>query len=196
MPRRKNSLRLKGYDYSYHGAYFVAMVTKTRQFIFGEIIDSEMVINDLGKIVNDVWLDLPNHYNIYLDEFVIMPNHVHGIIWINDGGLQNSEIKNHIVVDAVGAVHEPPLRANELRRGQSTNSDVAERRRMLIPQIIGRFKMVSGKHINSQRNTPGIPVWQRGFHDHIIRSEDELNNICAYIQTNPKRWAQDAEIPL
>jgi putative transposase len=174
-PRRPNSLRLQGYDYGQAGVYFVTIVVKDRKHMFGEIVDETMMLNGAGDIVQNVWDDLPKHYiNIELDEFIIMPNHVHGIIVIR----QNTPITNH----TVGEVHEPPLRQTALQR-----------RRMLLPKIMGRFKTVSAKQVNLLHDRPGQPVWQRGFHDRIIRDEAELNAVRTYIQTNPLRWSLDQE---
>ncbi|MCX7984388.1 MAG: hypothetical protein N3A63_05755, partial [Bacteroidetes bacterium] len=109
--------------------------------------------------------------NVTLDEFVIMPNHIHGVIIINEN-------------DIVGAIHELPLQ------------DIKQRRLMTLPKIIGRFKMNVGKHINQLRNTPGIPVWQRNYYEHIIRNEKELNTIREYIINNPLQWEIDSENPI
>jgi putative transposase len=175
MPKRPNSLRLRGYDYSQAGVYFVTVVVKNRKHMFGEIVNETMGLNKTGSIVQNVWDDLPNHYaNIALDEFLVRPNHVHGILIIQ----QTTPTTNR----TVGEVHEPPLRQTALQR-----------RRMLLPQIIGRFKTVSAKHVNLLHDRPGQPLWQRGFHDRIIRDEEELNALRAYIQTNPLRWSLNQE---
>jgi REP element-mobilizing transposase RayT len=160
----RRSIRLQGYDYSQNGAYFVTLCTQNRECLFGEIVNEEMILNEYGKIVEQCWNDLPNHYdNIIFDEYVIMPNHFHGIIFI------------------VGAIHELPL--HEL--------PVQQRRKMLLPKIIGRFKMNSAKQINQIRNTSGIPVWQRNYYEHIIRNEKSLENIRNYIINNPSKWYYD-----
>ena len=86
-PRRKNSLRLQGYDYSSIGAYFVTIVTWQREMLFGEIVDGEMVLNEMGKIVQKWWLEIPKHFpTVELEIFQIMPNHVHGIIIVTADG--------------------------------------------------------------------------------------------------------------
>jgi putative transposase len=175
-PRRPNSLRLQGYDYSQAGMYFVTVVVKDRKHVFGEIVNETMMLNEAGNIVQDVWRDLPNHYtDTKLDEFIVMPNHVHGIIVIQQ---EDTSISN----PTVGEVHEPPLQQPAL-----------DRRRMMIPKIIGRFKTVSAKHVNLLHGRPGQPLWQRGFHDRIIRDENELNKIRSYIQTNSLRLSLDQE---
>ncbi|MEW6526127.1 MAG: transposase [Spirochaetota bacterium] len=163
----RRSIRLKGYDYSQIGAYFVTICTHNREFLFGNISDGKMILNDYGKIVEQCWYDLPNHYNnIELHEFVVMPNHFHGIISI-------------VTTDntPVGAIHESPLQL--------------QRRKMLLPKIIGRLKMNTAKQINIIRNTPGIPVWQRNYYEHIIRDDESFYRISKYIINNPINWEKD-----
>ena len=167
-PRRRNSLRLPEYDYSQAGAYFVTVVVKGRVPMFGKVIDEEVELSEYGKVVENAWLDLPNHYeHISLDEFIIMPNHVHGIIFLH-----------HTEANGVGAIHTVIYCVPLLR----------QRRTMLLSKLMGRFKTVSAKQINQKRRTPGTPFWQRGYFDHVIRNEDDLNQIRDYIATNPSRW--------
>jgi REP element-mobilizing transposase RayT len=163
----RRSIRLKNYDYSSPGAYFITIVTNNRQYLFGEIVNNEMILNEYGEIANKYWYEIPKHYtNTQLDEYVIMPNHIHGIIFI------------------VGAIHELPLQQNEFPQ-------LIQRRKMLLPKIIGRFKMNAAKQINQIRQTPGIPVWQRNYYEHIIRDTDDLSRIRHYISDNPKNWNND-----
>jgi REP element-mobilizing transposase RayT len=163
----RRSIRLKNYDYSSPGAYFITIVTNNRQYLFGEIVNNEMILNEYGEIANKYWYEIPKHYtNTQLDEYVIMPNHIHGIIFI------------------VGAIHELPLQQNEFPQ-------LIQRRKMLLPKIIGRFKMNAAKQINQIRQTPGIPVWQRNYYEHIIRNDNELNKIREYIINNPLTWQTD-----
>ena len=165
----RRPIRLRQYDYSQTGAYFVTLCTQNRKILFGKIVDGEMVMNEGGHIAQQCWLDIPNHYpNAELDNFIVMPNHVHGIIIIKD--------------EIVGAIHELPLRNTKMIR-----------RKMLLPRIIGYFKMNTSKQINQIRKTPGIPVWQRNYYDHIIRNQDELNRIREYIINNPLQWEYDRE---
>ena len=164
---RIESIRLPGHDYSSPGAYFITICTHNRQYLFGEIVNNEMILNEYGEIANKYWYEIPKHYtNTQLDEYVIMPNHIHGIIFI------------------VGAIHELPLQQNEF-------SQLIQRRKMLLPKIIGRFKMNAAKQINQIRQTPGIPVWQRNYYEHIIRNDNELNKIREYIINNPLTWQTD-----
>jgi REP element-mobilizing transposase RayT len=166
--KKRKPLRLKEYDYLLDGSYFVTICTKGRENLFGIIIDSTMSENEFGVIVRSCWNDLPGHYkNISLDEFVVMPNHVHGII---------------IIDNPVGVIHESPLQMNKLAR-----------RQMLLPKIVGRFKQNTAKQINIMRGTYGETVWQRNYYEHIIRNERSLYKIREYIRTNPVRWTWDKE---
>jgi len=168
----RRSIRLQDYDYSSEGAYFVTMCTQNRECLFGEIVNGEMILNEYGKIVEQCWNDLPNHYdNIELDAYVIMPDHFHGIIFIVSVDSVNAIDSVDSV--SVGAIHELP----RLRR-----------RKMLLPKIVGRFKMNSAKQINLMRNTPGISVWQRNYYEHIIRNDKSLENIRNYIINNTSKW--------
>jgi len=165
------NLRLRDYDYSLPGSYFVTICVKERKNLFGDIIDGEMCRNQCGKIVKSMWDEITNHYDgILLDEFIVMPNHVHGIIIITE--------------DSVGVIHESPLKMN-----------IKERRQMLLSKIIGRFKMNSSKQINNIRNTPGMSVWQRNYYDHIIRNQKSFHRIQEYIIRNPERWQMNKENP-
>ncbi len=175
----RRSIRLREYDYSQPGAYFVTICAQNRECLFGNIVNGCMVLNDDGKITDHCWLEIPIHYPyVKLDEFVIMPNHVHGIIIIND----NSN---------VGAIHESPLQSPQQWKSSKMDKYKRQRRLMTLPKIIGRFKMISAKQINQLRQTPGINVWQRNYYEHIVRDENDLNRIRQYIANNPANWEND-----
>jgi REP element-mobilizing transposase RayT len=130
--------------------------------MFGEVVNSEMQLNEAGQAVYKVWAGLPRYYSgIELDAFVIMPNHVHGIIVIRSN---------------VGAIHESPLQLKPTTTAPNVN-----RRRMLLSKVIGRFKMVTAKHINELRRSSGIAVWQRNYYEHIVRDDESLNRLRQYI---------------
>jgi REP element-mobilizing transposase RayT len=174
-PQRHNrqSTRLKGYDYGQEGAYFVTICTYRRECIFGEIINSEMRLNIFGEIVHEEWLRTPvvRSY-VELGEFVVMPNHIHGILVITQ---PVGTWRRHVPTT------EPRAFGKPIAHSLST--------------IVGAFKSVSTRRTNHLRNTPAAPLWQARFHDVIIRSESALNKICVYIQSNPARWAEDDENP-
>jgi len=176
----RRSIRLKGYDYIRPGAYFVTICTQDRMCLLGEIVDGEMRLNDAGEIVAWTWHDLPNHIsNVQLDAFVVMPNHVHGIIIITDPVVAVVVGAGSVGAGSVGAGSEP-----------------APTPRMYgLPEIVRQFKTFSARRINDLRGTPGTPVWQRNYYEHIIRDEESLNRIREYILNNPSRWEMDQENP-
>jgi len=190
----RRSLRLRGYDYSRAGAYFVTLCTRQRECLFGDVIDDAMVLNEHGRVVQAAWNALPTHYpRVDLDAFVVMPNHVHGVILV--GAIHESPsmacpslgVSLHGEAGA-GAIRESPL------HGQ-WRDEVARRRRMTIPLIVGRVKSTSAIQINVTRGTPGVPVWQRNYYEHVIRNDDDLNRIRQYIADNPRNWPSDQETP-
>ena len=170
---RRHSIRLKGYDYTQPGAYFVTICTHRREMLFGRVVDGVMQLNEFGRIVEWTWYDLPNHVaNITLDAFVIMPNHVHGIIIINPPA-------------TVGAGSEPV----------PTIDAAAGPKPYGLPEIVLQFKTFSARRINARRGVRGVPVWQRNYYEHIIRNQHALNAIRRYIIENPARWQKDRENP-
>ena len=164
---KRRSIRLPGYDYSSKGAYFITICTHRHLSIFGDIIDSEMQLNDAGKRVQTCWNEIPNHFpHVSLDAFVVMPNHVHGILFI---------LKNVVV----GAKNFSPLQPAQKPRGTSKT----------IGSVIRGLKIGVTKW--GRQNTSIKNVWQRNYWEHIIRSEPELNGLREYIHNNPKRWTLD-----
>jgi putative transposase len=163
---RRRSIRLKNYDYSKDGSYFVTICSHNHECIFGRISNGTMQLNTSGKIVKNCWDDLPNHYlNIKLDVFVTMPDHVHGIIFIEND-------PDHGV--GAGFKLAPTKKSKPKRHG--------------LPEIVRAFKTFSARRINEIRNTLGQPVWQRSFIDRIIRNQSELTRVRRYILNNPLKW--------
>lgn len=180
--RGRHSIRLQGYDYTQPGAYFVTLVTYQRNVLFGEIIDGEVKLNRKGEIVQEEWFaSVNNRKEIRLcpEEFVVMPNHVHGIVWIAYDGARA------VGVDGlVGADGRPPLRQPPTTRMKPRS----------LGSFIAGFKSSVTKRIRDELNETGI--WQRNYYDRIIRNEKELNAIRRYIESNPLNWAEDDENPL
>jgi REP element-mobilizing transposase RayT len=182
--RRSN--RLRGYDYSRAGAYFVTSCTRTRECLFGEVRDGQMHLNDLGHIVAESWIWLADQYaHVDLDAYVVMPNHIHGIIVLSADGS-----------GAVGT-SDSPAGDSQGRGGSRTaptpdapGPTVAPKRKPL-GRLIGAFKTVSAKRIGQITDLAGAYVWHRDFYDHIIRNEKSLARIRQYIANNPARWAED-----
>jgi putative transposase len=174
----RRSIRLPGYDYAAAGAYFVTISTQDRACLFGELVAGEMRLNGLGRIVQAEWLRSETiRREIALDEFVVMPNHIHGIVIISPS--------------------DPPCRgARPCAPTRATSARALLRRApRSLGSFIAGFKSVVTKRINEVRSTPGVPVWQRNYHDHIIRNDDDLNRIREYILLNPSWWADDRENP-
>ncbi|MFN8528329.1 MAG: transposase [Anaerolineae bacterium] len=169
LPQRK-SPRLKGYDYSLSGAYFVTVCTHDRRCLFGEIDDHVLMLNAAGQIAAEHWLALPVHHpGIELDAFVVMPNHIHGIIVIV-GTTPASSAPSHLAKpDEAGLV---PTKTR-------------------LGTVIGSYKSAVTRAIRETTQIPDLRVWQARYYDHIIRNEADLNRIREYIDTNTARWVMD-----
>ncbi len=163
----RRSIRLKEYDYSQSGAYFITICTQNRECILGGVVDGEIRVNEHGRIAVESWAWLSRQYGyVDIDEWVVMPNHLHGILIINDNC-----------------------------KGGSRTAPTETMRRKSLGRLIGAFKTVSSKQINQIRSTPGHAVWQRNYYEHIIRGEKEMNRIREYIIDNPAKWADDENNP-
>jgi len=234
----RQSFRLKDYDYSQPGSYFITICAHQHKNIFGEIGTvrailacnkegsestspqistnilkkstsinqvtsqkiplsedniSKMHLNNFGEIVSYTWNDLENHNSgIKLGEFVIMPNHIHGIIHILDPENYWDDFipSNFIYRETVGAGSEPAptnLATNDGARSVPTS----DRKQNPLSEIVRQFKTFSARRINTARKTPGVSVWQRNYYEHIIRNQESYDQIVDYIQTNPLMWISD-----
>ncbi|GAB4530186.1 MAG: transposase [Pleurocapsa sp.] len=182
----RKSIRLKGYDYSQAGYYFVTICCDRRQCLFGDILNGAMQLNQYGEIVAETYQWLSQRYPyLILDEWIIMPNHFHGIMIIADTFRRG------------GSRIAPTIEtASTLTRKDVILTDKnlpinPELKRKSLGRLIGAFKTVSTKKINLISNTPGKKVWQRNYYEHIIRNEKALNNIRQYIINNPLSWHKD-----
>jgi len=195
----RRSIRLKGYDYSQAGAYFVTICTQNRECLFGDILNEEMILNDAAMMIQTVWDEMSRHYSgIETDEFVVMPNHVHGIVIIVGAGpcacpdykhaMQNKETgqpQDH-------KTGQPQIRETGQPQGVAPT--------LSLPDVVHRFKTMTTK-----RYTDGVrqhgwlrfpgKLWQRNYYEHIIRNENELNRIREYIVNNTLQWEMDRENP-
>jgi putative transposase len=173
----RRSIRLPGYDYTQAGAYFVTLVAWRRDCLFGEVVDGEMVVNDFGKIADECWRAIPEHFpRVELGAHIIMPNHAHGIILIKDDDPRTG----------VGATQcVAPTQTNQRPKGAKRGS---------LGAIIGSYKSAVSYRLNKQFNAPGI--WQRNYYEHIIRNDREMDAIWQYIESNPATWADDDENPI
>lgn len=177
----RRSIRLPGHDYSRPGGYFVTIVAHGRECLFGEIVNDEMRLNEYGQIADDAWQWLARQYPyIELGIWVVMPNHLHGIIVLHEAGRGGSRGE----AAPTGAYRPKPLGG-----------------------LIGAFKTVSAKKINLLRKTEGGIVWQRNYYEHIIRNDEDYNRIPPSFPhfrsskwgmqggANPAAWAEDQENP-
>lgn len=161
----RRSIRLKNYDYSCTGMYFVTICIENRECLLGEIIEGQMHMSDAGRIVAETWQWLASQHDyIVLDEWVIMPNHIHGIVTIVDAGRGDC-------------------------KGDSRTAPTEKQKS--LGRLIGAFKTVSSKRINIMRDSPGSKLWQRNYWEHIVRSEQSLQQIRQYIVHNPQMWIDD-----
>ena len=193
----RRSIRLKGFDYTRSGLYFITVCTQKREHLFGEVVGGEMVLNSAGKMIEKWWLKLSEKYTyVKLDQFIIMPNHIHGII----------EIDNN----PVGAIPcNPPIdvsiKNNSFRKNQIGDKPIMNDgdggENMVSPlrgigQYVSWFKRMStNEYIKMVKQGVLKPfdkrVWQRNYWEHIIRNEKEYSNIANYIINNSKKWEMD-----
>lgn len=176
----RRSLRLQDFDYSQAGAYFITVCTQERACLFGEVVADEIRLNDIGRMVQTAWNAIPVlHPAVATDAFVVMPNHIHGIIVLTDP-------------HPVGAGLVPALDGATTRAGTRPAPTVGG--------VVGAFKSrVTVDYIRGVK-TQGWPsfagrLWQRNYYEHVIRNEDSLARIREYIANNPLRWALDRENP-
>lgn len=167
-PRKhhRRSIRLRGWDYGQAGAYFVTLCTHRRAHLFRHA--------PFYNVVTAAWRAIPTHdhaRHVQLDEWVVMPNHMHGIIFLREDAAVSSP---------VASTADEALRP----RGASPGS---------VGAIIGNFKSLTTRRINNLRRTPGGKVWQRGYYDRIVWNNTALQRIRRYIRNNPRRWAADRE---
>lgn len=179
----RRSIRLQSYDYSWAGAYYVTIVTWRREILFGKIVNGEMILNKAGKIVLSELLDLPKRLRyIELGAFIIMPNHVHVIIFIRGetlNALPNQFIRNALLNDDAAESSSRP-------RGPKPAS---------LGAIVGQFKSRATSRLWKIPSLRDSPIWQRNYYEHVIRDEVDLQNKSDYIEANPSLWDKDEENP-
>jgi putative transposase len=167
---QRQSLRLRGYDYTQCGAYFVTFCAWERRSLFGEILDGQLRLNALGSVVEEAWFVLPTHFpSVELDASVVMPNHMHGVVIIG-----------------VAAQHAAPSRPSPAKFAVTPGS---------LGANVRSFKSAVTRRANELRMPFGAQLWQRNYYEHVIRNDESLDRIRQYITTNPARWELDAENP-
>jgi REP element-mobilizing transposase RayT len=176
LPVRR-SIRWRGYDYSLRGIYFVTICAFDRRSIFGSISSGVLDRSVAGRIVSEVWFELPNHHaGLELDAFAVMPNHIHGIMLL-------CSPKTHVIQKTVGRDAAVGAGLRPARRDAN------------LSEIIRAFKTFSALKINARRGTKGQAVWQRNYFERVVRDGKEMEKIQRYIAENPARWEFDRENP-
>ena len=173
----RRSVRLPGYDYARPGAYFITICAARRRFLFGEIDgeDRSLRPSPIGELVIECWESIPTHFpGVTLDEFVLMPNHLHGILLIASSG--ESEI------DTSQRKATPEAFGKPVRRS--------------IPTIVRSFKSAVSRRGAEERHGSVQPVWQRNYYESIIRTDHDLDDVRKYISDNPAKWSEDPENPV
>jgi putative transposase len=204
----RHSIRLKGYDYAQAGAYFVTMVTRQREFLFGEIVNKEMELNPNGEIVQKWWGEISNHFaNVETGAFVVMPNHIHGIIFIlerrGNGVVPRSGIpvpdekKSLNIPEQIHKTTTQGFNKSLKQGGETSGGETPPLQMPTLGQIVAYFKYQSTKEMNALGNTGTVTkFWQRNYYEHVIRDEKDLQNKTDYIEANPLLWDEDDENPI
>ena len=178
----RKSIRIKEYDYSQAGAYFVTIVTYQRDCLVGKIENELMILNAFGTIAAECWCAIPGHFpTVELGAYVIMPNHVHGVIVIRD---------DESAFDAVDEMG----RGAEMLRPYDDNPHKINVKPGSLGAIVRSYKSAVSYRINKEHNATNI--WQRNYYEHIIRNDKDLQRITDYIEANPLRWNDDDENPV
>jgi REP element-mobilizing transposase RayT len=194
---RIESVRLKNWDYRNNGAYFITINTGNRRHFFGEIINSEMNLTPIGEYAENFWMEIPKHFPfVELGNFVVMPNHTHGILIINnvkslqcnDSTQCNDSITiNNKSLQCIDSANNKSLQCNDSTMTNQYYSDISPKSGS-ISTIVRSYKSVVSKHarlLHPEFN------WQSKFHDHIIRNSESFERIQNYIENNPSNWKED-----
>jgi len=198
----RRSIRLKGYDYSQAGLYFITICCQDKICRFGKIENGEMILNDFGKIAHNEWEKLSERYpNVILDEFQIMPNHVHGIIVLDEMPTMAAAT---VGATLAVALNEKPVAQNDNAVAQNNdavalNNDANIRATARVAptgvgNVVGAYKSLVANEcldIYKMRNQRMGKLWQRNYYEHIIRNDNSYQRISNYIMNNPKNWNSD-----
>ena len=180
----RQSIRLKEYDYKLPGGYFVTIISHRRACLYGEIENGEINLSQIGQMVEACWYSIPNKSNnIELDEFILMPNHLHGIVLIYEAPGKGEAFSGMNTSQSVlNSENASPLQP----RGKQSGS---------LSAVVQNFKSVSTRRVNQKYFKSGNKIWQRNYYERIIRNDRELNAIRQYILENPLNWEMDKENP-
>lgn len=186
----RRSIRLKGYDYASAGAYYITIVAWHRECLFGEVVNKEMVLNKVGKIVEWEWLELPKRFSyIELGAHMAMPNHFHGILFIHEtvGATRHGQINSQTGPEPLQTNTSAGMDGSPLPRGPKPAS---------LGAILAQFKSRATKRIWKIPEFKETPIWQRNYYEHVIRDETDLQNKTDYMEANPLLWDEDDENPI
>jgi REP element-mobilizing transposase RayT len=187
---RRRSIRLQTYDYARPGGYFVTICTQDWKCLFGTVVDEEMRLNPAGEMIQRVWHTLPGLFsNVHLDAFVVMPNHVHGIVILIES--KTTDTNPTVGAPLVGAPDVDNATDRAGTRPAPTNSDTAS-----LGDVVGAFKSITTNgYIDGVKHRGWMPfarrLWQRNYWEHVIRVGNEGDRIRRYIDENPARWQED-----
>lgn len=197
------SIRLRGYDYSCQGAYFITICVKNRELLFGYIVcwgdrsvapvSPSMQLNEFDQIAYNEWIKSAEiRSEIELGPFVVMPNHIHGIVIIKNNGNRDYIDGRRCRGDRpVAPTNAPTSSDAPMTPDAPTNVAPTGPKPKSIGASIAGYKSSITKQINIMRKSPGEPVWQRNYYDHIIRDKKSFRSISAYIANNPVNWQED-----
>jgi len=186
----RRSIRLQGYDYASAGAYFVTIVAWRRECLFGDVVNKEMILNKVGKIVEWEWLELPKRLPyVTLGAHMVMPNHFHGNLFIHEnvGATRLGPIKKQPDTEPLQTITTNGIDGSPLPRVPQPAS---------LGVIISQFKSRVTKRIWKFPEFKETPIWQRNYYEHVIRNEIDLQNKTDYIEANPLLWDEDNENPI
>ena len=183
----RRSIRLKGYDYSRKGAYFVTIRIHGKRYLFSRIQNGQTFLTKYGHTAEKCWCEIPGQFkDVELDKFVIMPNHIHGVLFLY--------VRAPFIVPSVGAQFIAPNKLGLDKSSPYIKNNPMVLNETTLGKIIRSFKARTTHQIRNVTNLLRFK-WQRNYYEHIIRNEDELNKIREYIQANPLKWQFDRENP-
>jgi putative transposase len=212
--KNRKSIRIKGYDYSQNGAYFVTICTHNKLCLFGQVESGKMVLNALGLLIESIWRQIPSHYRtVLIDEFVVMPNHIHGIIRLQDRreqlGVMNhspTQMAHDSNVGALlGVINHAPTQIDANVGAQFIAPQINPAAQFIAPktreaqptlgEVVRAFKARASQASKTICAVDSKILWQRNYYEHVVRNEPDLQVIREYINNNPKQWHLDKENP-
>lgn len=183
----RRSIRLKEYDYSQAGLYFVTICTQNREELFGSIENNKMILNDAGEMVDRIYNELINYHNMIIDKYVIMPNHFHGIIGIHVGAESISAQHNRMIYNKNMKLIDNDNKWADMESAPTMNNGLSD-----IIQTFKRYTTIEYIKMVKQNILPPFKkqIWQRNYYEHIIRNYASFKRITEYILTNPEKWSK------